>query len=93
MTARNLFEYHKLTLTKSVLRYNQPKILRELFIRVEHDHTTRQTGQLRLPRISSEAGKRRIAYGGAKAYNDLPTHMRETPRMSSFKADLTAMLK
>ena len=93
MTASNLFAYHKLTLTKSVLRYSQPEILRELFERVEHDHTTRQTGQLRLPRANNDAGKRRLAYGGAKAFNDLPAHMRETSRMRRFKADLTAMLK
>ena len=75
MSARNLFEYHRLTLTKSILRFGEPETLRHMFEHVQHAQGTRQTGQLRLPRIKSDSGKRRLAYGGAKAFNVLPSYM------------------
>lgn len=92
LSARSLFEYHQLTLTKSILHYGEPEALRQLFEHVNHDRETRQIGQLRLPRVRSETGKRRIAYMGAKRFNDLPAAMQDTRHMSRFKDELVCLL-
>ena len=67
-------------------------MLRKLLEHVEHGPITRQIGQLRLPRVRSEVGKRRLAYREAKAYNEFPSYLQDNTRMSRFKADLCAML-
>ena len=77
---------------KSILLFDEPDVLRHMLSTVEHEHETRQLGQLRLPKVRSEAGKRRLAYGAAKQYNSLPPAMKDTLRMSRFKADLARML-
>ena len=93
LPAHSLFEYHQLLLTKSVLRFGEPEILRQMFEHVDHDRGTRQVGQLRLPRVKSETGKRRIAYLGAKMFNDLPAAMQDAMTMSRFKEDLARLLE
>ena len=93
MSARSLFEYHQLILTKSILRYGEPDVLRQMFRTVQHEQQTRQVGQLRLPRVRIEVGKRRIAYAGARLFNSLPATMQDTVRMSRFKDDLANMLR
>ena len=92
MSSHCLFEYHQLTLVKSILLFDEPDVLRHMLSTVEHEHETRQLGKLRLPKVRSEAGKRRLAYGAAKQYNSLPPAMKDTLRMSRFKADLARML-
>ena len=70
LSARNLADYHELTLVKSTLRFGEPEALREIFEYVAHGRETRQSGQLRLPRVRSEIGKRRISFRGAKLFNE-----------------------
>ena len=92
LSARSLADYHELTLVKSTLRFGEPEALREMFEYVAHGRETRQSGQLRLPRVRSEMGKRRISFRGAKLFNELPDNMQTTLHMSRFKEDLVRIL-
>ena len=92
LSARNLLAYHQLTLTKAILHFGEPEVLRQMFEHVQHDRRTRQVGQLRLPRVRTESGKRRIMYTGAKLFKDLPAAMQDTVNMSRFKERLMNML-
>ena len=63
-----------------------------MFEHAQHDRRTRQVGQLRLPRVRTEIGKRRLMYAGAKLFNDLPVAMQETASMLRFKERLMNIL-
>jgi hypothetical protein len=46
---------------------------------------------LRLPRVNLEIGRRRFAYSGARAWNELPGQLKSL-RLGSFKRNLTTYL-
>ena len=46
--------------------------------------TTRQDADLALPRVRTEAGKRRLFFSTVQAYNRLPLELRDRP-LGSFK--------
>ena len=94
LSARQLADYHCLTLTHSILEGGEPSSLASFFnensdIRSRH---TRQDGQLHLPRIRSEAGRRQFAYRAPHHYNRLPLELTRW-KQNSFKLGLKLLLK
>ena len=52
---------------------------------------TRQDSDLALPRVRTNAGKRRLLYSTVQRYNQLPLNMRESS-VSTFKRTLRDVL-
>ena len=79
LSAHDLNSYHSLCLLKRVILTGEPAGLkRQLVTRGEHRvRPTRQDGNLCLPRIRSETGRRTYVYRAATAFNDLPSTVRE----------------
>ena len=74
MRAEQLVEYHTVCAVHSAIVYGVPQHLANTIGTVAsaaHGHFTRQSQNLMLPRIRSEAGRRRIAYRGVQMYNNL----------------------
>ena len=93
-TSGQLATYHCLTLMQSILRCGKLSALAATFSQNDERRSrqTRQDRQLRLPRIRSEAGRRRFAYRGAQLYNRLPADLLSL-KHNSFKRKLKIIVK
>ena len=74
LSAADLSAYDTLVLLHRVICSKEPAALAGRFQRNEEmrERLTRQDGQLSLPRIRTESGKRRFCYRAAKQHNELP---------------------
>ena len=92
LSASALTSFHQLTLAKNVLLTRQPADLHAMFEFVHHTHHTRQIGQLQIPRVRTNAGKRRLTSAVAAKYKALPADIRDSRTKSSFKSALLNVL-
>ena len=91
LSAEQLVLYHRLCMIRKVLLTGHPPGIAEYFTTVSHSHDTRALGQLARPQIKNNAGKRRLCFSGADAYNQLPMSVREVG-LPLFKARLVELL-
>ena len=94
LTAKQLSDFHTLTLTHRILRSGEPSTLVSLFRRVSslRDRPTRQDSLFYLPRVRSEAGRRQFAYRAPQLYNSVPERL-TTLSTDVFKQNLRRTLK
>ena len=85
-TARQLYEYHSLFFLHKIRCTEEPEALfSQLTVNsVLRSRTTRQDADLALPRVRTEAGRRRLFFSTVQAYNRLPLELRDRP-LGSFK--------
>ena len=72
LTAHQLFLYHRIMSVHRLLTLQSPACLAEtigLPANQQHRYNTRGAGCLVVPRIHTEAGRRRLCYSGVMAYN------------------------
>ena len=93
LNAHQLVEYHQLCLVRSILATGEPPALRAMFVCASHNHDTRRTGDLRPPRVKTNAGKRRLSFASAERFNALPPDVRHCTSRSGFKGGLLRVLR
>ena len=79
-TARQLYKQHTLTLLHKILATGEPQA-RASQIQANsslRSRSTRQNTDLALPRVRTEAGKRRLLYSTVQLYNELPSDIRSS---------------
>ena len=67
--------YHRVCSLRCALVTGRPEAIADTLgqtARQRHAHDTRRASELALPRIRTEAGRRRLCYGAVQAYNQLP---------------------
>ena len=72
LNAQELVSYHRIMSVHRLHTLRLPAPLSETIgspASRRHQHNTRGAGHLTVPRISSEAGRNRLCYGGVKTYN------------------------
>ena len=94
LTSKELTDYHCLTLTHCIVRSEEPASLASLFRKVcsLRERPTRQDNRFYLPRIRSEAGRRRYAYRAPQLYNGVPERL-TTLSAGAFKRNLRRTMK
>ena len=78
MTARQLVEYHTINAVQTVVRTGLPEAIHCTIgtsAAEQHTHDTRGSSSLTLPRIRTEAGRRRLCYRGVKMLNATNVHI------------------
>ena len=85
-TARQLYELHSLSFLHKIRCTGEPEALSsQLQVNsVLRSRTTRQDADLALPRVRTEAGRRRLLFNTVQSYNRLPPEIRNLP-LGSFK--------
>lgn len=93
LSARQLYQFHSLTFLHKILATGEPQALAsQLQINSSlRCRSTRQDAALALPRMRTEAGRRRYLYSVVKLYNTLPHDVRELSP-SAFKHKLESLL-
>ena len=93
LTARQLYEVQSLNLLHKIRRTGEPQALASRLSAnsVLRFRSTRQDSDLALPRVRTNAGKRRLLYSTVQRYNQLPLNMRESS-VSTFKRTLRDVL-
>ena len=74
LTAQELISYHRIMSVHRLITLQQPAPLAETIgppASRQHQHNTRGADRLSVPRIHTEAGRRRLCYSGVLAYNDV----------------------
>ena len=87
MTAVELTQYHRSCFLHRLVTTKLPKMLPDTIGETgeqRHMHRTRRARAITLPKIKSEAGRRRMNYSAVSAYNCLPF----TPRVTTFRRQL-----
>ena len=80
---------HKCVLVFKFLLHNLfPEYLSNYFSRNScfHTHNTRRKSDLHLPKPKLSLGKRTFRFSGSVLFNSLPTHIKDTSSLSSFKS-------
>ena len=80
MTARQLVEYHTINAVQTVVRTGLPEAIHCTIgtsAAEQHTHDTRGSNSLTLPRIRTEAGRRRLCYRGVKMLNATNVHIND----------------
>ena len=93
LTARQLYEVQSLNLLHKIRRTGEPQALASQLSAnsVLRSRSTRQDSDLALPRVRTNAGKRRLLYSTVQRYNGLPLDMRESS-LRTFKRTLRDVL-
>ena len=85
LDAHNLVRYHRLCLVHSVDTTGRPESIADtLGDAAQHQYMTRAAGNHVLPRIRTEAGRRRLCYSAVQDYDSLPINV----NARSFRAQL-----
>ena len=92
-TARQLYELHSLSFLHKIRCTGEPEALSsQLQVNsVLRSRTTRQDADLALPRVRTEAGRRRLLFNTVQSYNRLPPEIRNLP-LGSFKREVHQLL-
>ena len=92
-TARQLYELHSLSFLHKIRCTGEPEALSsQLQVNsVLRSRTTRQDADLALPRVRTEAGRRRLLFNTVQSYNRLPPEIRNLP-LGSFKREVRQLL-
>lgn len=91
LNANELKQYHQLCVFHRYLTSGQPEQLALTFgctADQRHDHDTRRASEITLPRIRTEAGRKRLNYNTARVYNALPF----APHLTAFRPQLKEYL-
>ena len=93
LTARQLYELQSLNILHKIRSTGEPQALASQLsanseLRLRH---TRQDTDLFLPRVRTNAGKRRFLYQAVQRYNTLPLDVREMS-LTTFKHNISAVL-
>ena len=93
LTARQLYEVQSLNLLHKIRRTGEPQAFASQLSAnsVLRSRSTRHYSDLALPRVRTNAGKRRLLYSTVQRYNQLPLNMRESS-VSTFKRTLRDVL-
>ena len=85
-TVRQLYELHSLSFLHKIRCTGEPEALSsQLQVNsVLRSRTTRQDADLALPRVRTEAGRRRLLFNTVQSHNRLPPEIRNLP-LGSFK--------
>ena len=92
-TSQQLYTQHSLNLLHKIRNTGEPYVLASR-LNTNSDirpRSTRQNHDLALPRVRTEAGKRRFLYQTAQHYNRLPLDIRSS-NISTFKAKLEELM-
>ena len=94
LTARQLYKLQSLNILHKIRRTNEPQALASHILANSELRTrsTRQDTDLALPRVRTNAGKRRFLYEATRLYNALPHDVRDMS-LSSFKRHVGAFLE
>ena len=94
LTAKQLSDFHTLTLAHRIIKSGEPTSLVSLFRRVSslRDRPTRQDNHFYLPRVRSEAGRRQFACRAPRLYNSVPARL-TTLSADAFKRNLRRTVK
>ena len=92
-TARQLYELHSLSFLHKIRCTGEPEALssQRQVNSVLRSRTTRQDADLALPRVRTEAGRRRLLFNTVQSYNRLPPEIRNLP-LGSFKREVRQLL-
>ena len=74
MSAEKLVQYHTVCAVFRAVETGRPTYIADTIgmpACTTHDHATRRSRELCLPRIRTEAGRRRLCYRGAKLFNEI----------------------
>ena len=75
LTAPELVMYHRVCSVHRALVTGQPEAIADTIGQAAnriHEHATRHASEITLPRIRSEAGRRRLCYSAVRMYNQVP---------------------
>ena len=91
LTARQLYEVQSINLLHKIRRTGEPQALASQLSAnsVLRSRSTRQDSDLALPRVRTNAGKRRLLYSTVQRYNGLPLDMRESSLRTFKRTGLT----
>ena len=90
LSVTQLVDYHRSQLVHKVVKTGMPETLHACLVTGEsHNHDTRYSSLMSLPRIRTETGRRQLAYSGVQIYNSIIQRMRE----NTFKATLLKSLR
>ena len=83
-TVRQLYKQHTLTLLHKIMDTGEPQALASQIQANSslRSRSTRQDTDLALPRVRTEAGKRRLLYSTVQLYNELPSDIRSSSLVS-----------
>ena len=92
-TARQLYDQHSLAFLHKICGTGEPEALSSQLQANStlRPRTTRQDTDLALPRVGTEAGRRRLLYSVVRTYNRLPREVRDLP-LGSFKREVGRIL-
>ena len=92
-TARQLYELHSLSLQHKIRCTGKPETLssRLLVNSSLRSRSTRQDADLSLPRVRTEAGRRRLLFGTVQQYNGLSPGVRSMS-LGRFKRSVSDLL-
>ena len=93
LTADHLVTYHRTSLVHKIVTSGYPEALHACISASDyrHGHMTRNSGELRLPHIRTETGRRQLAYSGLQFYNKVCRA--QTQGKISFRAALLGCLR
>ena len=92
-TARELYKLHSLNLLHKIRITEEPLVLSSQ-LRANstlRSRSTRQDGDLALPRVRTEAGRRRLLFKTVQRYNELPPEVRLLP-LNAFKRTVSHLV-
>ena len=78
----------RLSVVHNISNHRAPRYLQNQFTPVSESHNHRTRGSVanfRLPRLHTKLGKSAFIYKGVKDWNDLPTTMKQSQSLPSFK--------
>lgn len=87
LNVRNRLGFSTACFMYKVDRGMAPDCLSAKFTRVHEisQRSTRQSGDIYIPRVSTTAGKMSLAYRGGKLWNSLPLSLRQSTTLNVFK--------
>jgi len=90
LSVPQLVTYHRTSLVHKIVSTGQPESLFACLTASDHqhDHDTRQSSDMRLPRVTTDVGKRQIAYSGVQFYNTVRSKMRGRPFKTALHSSL-----
>jgi len=95
MTAKQLVEYHTVCAIHTAVTSGHPEYIRNTIgppANERHTHDTRRANQLTVPRIDTEAGRRRLCYRGVTMFNKSSVNVNDKPFRVCLKRDILSRL-
>ena len=96
MSAKQLVEYHTVCAVRSVMITEHPECILGTIgapVRQQHSHNTRHSDRHTVPRIRTEAGRRRLCYRGVSMMNRSRVHVNAPGYRAQLKRDIVGRTK